>query len=165
VTWFPSGGERAKDHRQVGDGLGRRVRVVDRRGQRLAHDIDQLPDAERGVLLQSALEADPDPGVQHRHERLRIGGRITRRAAPDPRQRRPGHHVFADPRPQPRANPLPGGAGQQPGRTHRLDVPRALRGDWHRPLRHVRASWPPANSPSGITARVLRSTPITIAST
>jgi hypothetical protein len=42
--------------------MRRGPRVNDRR-QCLARHVDELPDPERGVLLQRALEPDPDPGV------------------------------------------------------------------------------------------------------
>jgi hypothetical protein len=47
------------------DRLDRGIRVVNRGRQCLARHVDELPDPERGVLLQGPLEPDPNPGVQN----------------------------------------------------------------------------------------------------
>jgi hypothetical protein len=92
-------GERAEDHRQVIDGLDGGVGVVDRRGQCFACRVDQLPDPERGVLLQGPLEPDPDSGLQDPREQLPVRCRVAGGSGPDPRERGPGDHVLADPGP------------------------------------------------------------------
>ena len=122
-------GERAKDHRQVIDSLDRGVGIVDRRGQCLACCVDQLPDTERGVLLQGPLEPDPDSGIQDPREEPPVRCRIAGGSGPDPRKRGPGDHVLADPGPQPQASPVPGSVRQQRAAVHRLHVARAAGSD------------------------------------
>ncbi|HEX5304200.1 MAG TPA: hypothetical protein VFW50_45125 [Streptosporangiaceae bacterium] len=131
-------GERAEDHRQVIDGLDSGVRVVDRRRQRLAGHVDELPDPERGVLLQGPLEPDPDRAVQGPGEGPRIRGGIAGRRRPDPGQGRARYHVFADPEPQAQGQTVPGGRRQQHSRPHRLHISRARGRDRHGPGRCLR---------------------------
>jgi hypothetical protein len=76
--------------------LDRRVRVVDRRRQRLHRDVRELPNAECHVLLSCALEADSDGVPQDRLERLRVRRRLIGRLRPDPQQWRLLHDPLAD---------------------------------------------------------------------
>ncbi len=119
------------------DGLDGGVGVVDRRGQGLAGDVHELADPEGGVLFQGPFEADPDRLADSGAEGARVGGRIVRVGAPDPRQRRPGDYVFPDPRADQDGHLELGGQRQEAVRVSGLHVAGAGGGHGDRPGRRL----------------------------
>ena len=95
------------------DGLHRGVGIVDRRRKGLASDVDLLPDAESDVLLDGALEANPDIGKHRCLEGASARARIVRRGGPYPAKDRSRNHVLPDPITKADGDVGLGGEGEQ----------------------------------------------------
>src|SRR5664279_541710 len=106
-------GQRAEDHREMVDRLHSRVRVVHRGGQGLAGHVDELPDAESGVLFLGSFEADADRCVQGMAEYRWVGDGVVRGGGPHPAEGGAGDDVFADPDAEPEVDVVVGSQREQ----------------------------------------------------
>ena len=117
-----AGGERGEQHGEVVDGLDRGVRVVDRRGQRLACGVDELRGRGRGPARGCARTRCARAGPGRRAKASRPAAPVVRRRRPDPGQGRAGDDVLADPRaaaarsPAGRRPPPAAASSRRPGR-------------------------------------------------
>lgn len=98
--------EGTEDHREMVDRLDRGVGIVHRRGQRLTGHVDELPDAECGVLLRSALEPDLHRAHHGALKDDRVGRGFVPGRGPHPGEHGSGHDVVADPYPESNVYPV-----------------------------------------------------------
>jgi hypothetical protein len=90
-------GEIAADNGEAIKCLDRCVGIVDRWRQSLAADVDLLPDAECDVLLDGALEANPDIGGNRFFKGLGSGRGVLRRGRPNSADDRSTNHMLTHP--------------------------------------------------------------------